>query len=105
MCSAPSAAAAALLLPGCADVPGKVYQGFTAVWRALRQLFSEKLWSVTLVLIVMWVSAVRRGVVLGRPACVGGVGTLRPMWVTAPTTNQPSKTYEEACTYLFTSYV
>lgn len=42
---------------GCADVPGKVYRGFTAVWRALRQLFSEKLWSVTLVLIVMWVAA------------------------------------------------
>jgi hypothetical protein len=47
-------------------VPGKVYRGFTAVWRALRQLFSEKLWSVTLVLIVMWVSALGRGVHGGR---------------------------------------
>lgn len=79
-----SAAAAALLLTGCADVPGKVHRGFTAVWRALRQLFSEKLWSVTAVLIVMWVSAVRRGV-LGRLACVDGIGTLRPLWVMAPT--------------------
>ena len=34
-----------------------------AVWRALKQLFSEKLWAVTVVLIVMWVSecAVRGG--------------------------------------------
>lgn len=38
-------------------MPAKICRGFTAVWRALKQLFSRKLWSVTLVLIVMWVSA------------------------------------------------
>lgn len=43
---------------GCSDdAPGKVYKGITAVWRALKQLFSAKLWAVTVVLIVMWVSA------------------------------------------------
>lgn len=43
-------------LAGCADIPCKLYAGVTAVWRALRQLFSAKLWSVTLVLLFMWVS-------------------------------------------------
>lgn len=41
---------------GCASCGSKVYRGFTAVWRALKQLFSPKLWSVTVVLIIIWVS-------------------------------------------------
>lgn len=45
-----------VLHAGCQACGAKLCRGVTAVWRALRQLFSAKLWSVTLVLIVMWVS-------------------------------------------------
>jgi len=38
---------------GCSRASSKVYDGLVFVWRALKQLFSPKLWSVTVVLIIM----------------------------------------------------